>query len=69
VTHSPQVAAFGNRHFRIQKETVGDKTLTSAIVLSGAQRREEIARMLAGTSVTDASRAAADALLSERKTS
>lgn len=63
VTHSPQVAARGTHHWRIEKQTVKGQMQTSAITLTGDARREEIARMLAGTTVTEAARAAADSLL------
>jgi len=61
VTHSPQVAARAERHFRITRE--GDRTCV--LLLSDEARIEEIARMLAGASVTDEARAAACRLLAE----
>ncbi len=63
VTHSPQVAAFGARHWRVEKRVVADQTLSTVTALSDAERVEEIARMLAGDTVTEAARAAARALL------
>jgi DNA repair protein RecN (Recombination protein N) len=63
VTHSPQVAAFGAQHWRVEKRVAGDETLSTVTVLREADRVEEIARMLAGDTVTDAARAAARALL------
>lgn len=63
VTHSPQVAALGDAHFRIEKATGADVTRTEVSLLAGAARRDEIARMLAGDQITDAARAAADALI------
>ena len=69
VTHSPQVAARGDLHFHVQKQTVAlkgaESTVTRAQELSANQRREEIARMLAGTKITQEARAAADSLLNE----
>ena len=64
VTHSPQVAALGAHHWRVEKRVVGEMTLSSVTPLDAAARVEEIARMLAGDSVSDAARAAARALLS-----
>ncbi|MHA1598918.1 MAG: DNA repair protein RecN [Alphaproteobacteria bacterium] len=64
VTHSPQVAAIGSYHWRVSKSG-GDTVVTSVDVLDEAQRKEEIARMLAGASVTDEARAAADSLMQE----
>ncbi len=63
VTHSPQVAARGDHHLRILKTVARDRTETRAEPLQGRTRREEIARMLAGETVTEAARAAADSLL------
>jgi DNA repair protein RecN (Recombination protein N) len=61
VTHSPQVAARAERHFRITR--AGDKTRVG--VLDDSERLEEIARMLSGAAITDEARAAARRLLSE----
>ena len=63
VTHSPQVAARAQHHWRVQKKTSGRSVATRVEALDAAARREEIARMLSGTSVTAAARAAADDLL------
>ena len=63
VTHSPQVAARGAHHWRVEKRVVDEMTLSSVIALDRDARVEEIARMLAGDSISDAARAAARALL------
>jgi len=63
VTHSPQVAARGLHHWRVQKTQGGKSTSTTVVPLIAAERREEIARMLAGAKITDEARAAADKLL------
>lgn len=63
VTHSPQVAARGAAHLRVAKAIRADRTATTVEHLSAAERREEIARMLAGEVISDAARAAADDLL------
>ncbi|MEE9250056.1 MAG: DNA repair protein RecN [Alphaproteobacteria bacterium] len=63
VTHSPQVAARGTHHWRVLKREDGARPTTLIDELSGTDRREEIARMLAGAKVTDEARAAADRLL------
>lgn len=65
VTHSPQVAARAERHFRIQRS--GDRTKVT--LLDEAERIEEIARMLSGASVTEEARAAARRLLAEAQDS
>jgi DNA repair protein RecN (Recombination protein N) len=62
VTHSPQVAARGTAHLRVSKSTEGD-IRTDVTLLNEAGRREELARMLAGETVTEAARAAAASLL------
>ena len=63
VTHSPQVAARAEAHWRISKSGEGERVRTVVEVLSSADREEEIARMLAGAHITDAARAAARALI------
>ena len=63
VTHSPQVAARGAIHMRVSKQARASRTETSVASLSAEDRREEIARMLAGETVTEAARAAAASLL------
>jgi len=65
VTHSPQVAARGSNHLRVSKQVRGTQTVTDVEALDNAARREEIARMLAGTQVTDAARQAAESLLKD----
>ena len=63
VTHSPQVAARGRQHLLIAKNSDGLVTRTNLRTLSADERREEIARMLAGASITQEARAAAARLL------
>ena len=63
VTHSPQVAARGAAHLRVIKAAVRGRAATRVDPLDRRARREEIARMLAGETVTEAARAAADSLL------
>ena len=63
VTHSPQVAARAEAHWRIAKAGDAERLRTAVEVLSPADREEEIARMLAGAEITDAARAAARALM------
>jgi DNA repair protein RecN (Recombination protein N) len=63
VTHSPQVAARGTHHWRVEKRQAQQKTLTRVAELSAEERREEIARMLSGSAVTAEARAAAASLM------
>jgi DNA repair protein RecN (Recombination protein N) len=63
VTHSPQVAAKGAAHYFIAKSSEGTVTRTGVKLLDPEGRRQEIARMLSGTEVTDEARAQAERLL------
>jgi DNA repair protein RecN (Recombination protein N) len=63
VTHSPQVAARASHHYRIEKSHGPAGTRTTVRKLSEPERREEIARMLSGASITDEARAQASRLL------
>ncbi len=65
VTHSPQVAAFSNEHFKVEKKTVADITTTNLIKLAQNEKIEEIARMLAGEKITKEARAAATVLVNK----
>ncbi len=63
VTHSPQVAACANNQFRIEKSSKGQTTTTSVTLILDEDREEEIARMLAGETITQEARAAARQLM------
>lgn len=63
VTHSPQVAALGGHHWRVQKDVARGVTTSTVVPLTRPERVDEVARMLSGDQVTDAARAAAEALL------
>ena len=66
VTHAPQVAARADTHLLISKGPTGDdagRIATRVATMNEAERREEIARMLAGASITEEARAAAGKLL------
>ena len=65
VTHSPQVAAFSNEHFKVEKKTANNITTTILTKLSPEGKLEEIARMLAGEKITKEARAAALVLLNK----
>jgi len=66
VTHSPQVAALGDRHFQVAKQQNADMTLSRVDLLSDAARVFEIARMISGDTITTEARAAARALIEGR---
>ena len=63
VTHSPQVAACASHQFRIEKSSTGSTTTTQVTRVADDAREEEIARMLAGESITQEARAAARQLM------
>ena len=63
VTHSPQVAARADTHWRVAKAGEGEKLRTAVETLTAKAREEEIARMLSGAEITEAARAAARALI------
>ena len=52
ITHLPQIACFGDRHYRVVKTVSGERTIASVDVLSDKERLDEIARMLGGTELT-----------------
>lgn len=66
VTHSPQVAALGQHHWRVEKQISNEMTLSRVVPLSADDRIEEIARMLSGDTITNTARAAAQELLGAR---
>lgn len=63
VTHSPQVAALGGHHWRVQKAVQNGVTLSTVVPLTTNDRVDELARMISGDTVTDAAKAAAQELL------
>jgi DNA repair protein RecN (Recombination protein N) len=63
ITHSPQVAAAAKRQLKVSKADADGETVASVDALTQKARKEEIARMLAGASVTKEARAAAGRLL------
>ncbi|TNC73824.1 DNA repair protein RecN [Rubellimicrobium roseum] len=65
VTHSPQVAALGAHHWRVEKRVTDGMTTSRVVPLDPQDRVDEIARMLAGETVTEAARGAARELLGD----
>ncbi|SFP03093.1 DNA repair protein RecN [Tranquillimonas alkanivorans] len=63
VTHSPQVAALGQHHWRVEKRETDEMTTSNVVPLDPGARIDEIARMISGDIVTDEARGAARALL------
>ena len=56
ITHLPQIAAFADQHLLIEKTEKAGRTRTGVRSMGEGERVEEIARMLSGTSLTEASR-------------
>tara|TARA_B100000676_G_C18082955_1_gene852645 strand:+ start:425 stop:2095 length:1671 start_codon:yes stop_codon:yes gene_type:complete len=63
VTHSPQVAARGDDHLKVEKQSEAEMAATLVSRLQDEDRREEVARMLSGQAITDEARGAADRLM------
>lgn len=53
ITHLPQVASRGERHYHVYKEDTGDSTITRIKLLSPVERIQEVARLLSGSEVTE----------------
>ncbi len=66
VTHSPQVAARGGHHWRVEKRQEDEATLSTVTPLEEGDRVDEIARMISGDRITQAAREAARALIEAR---
>lgn len=63
ITHAAQVAARGAHHLQVSKSQKAKQTETNVVMLSGKERREEIARMISGAEISNEARAVADKLL------
>lgn len=67
ITHLPQIACFGDRHYRVAKAVLGERTTSTVETLSEAERLDEIARMLGGVDVTERTRDHAREMLGRAK--
>jgi DNA repair protein RecN (Recombination protein N) len=63
VTHLPQIACFADHHYLIQKNIAGGRTRTTVRRIQGSERTDEVARMLSGARLTEASRRNAEQML------
>lgn len=63
ITHQPQIAAYANQHFHVRKAVAEGRTHSAIRRLTREERREELARMMGGVDITDATRSAAEDLL------
>ena len=66
ITHSPQVAALGAHHWRVEKRVEDNVTTSRVVPLDDGERVDEIARMVSGDRITEEARAAAKSLLAAR---
>lgn len=66
ITHLPQIAAFGDHHYKVYKEDTDDATLSHIVPLTDEQRVEEIAHMLSGATLTQAALDNAKELLNNK---
>ena len=64
ITHLAQIAVYADRHYRVVKETEGERTRSRIERLSEPERLEEIARMVGGLQITKSTRRAAEDMLS-----
>ncbi len=67
ITHLPQIAAFADGHYKVEKRTVDGRTVTRVRLLDADERVDEIARMLGGAKVTASAREHATALIEEAR--
>ncbi len=67
ITHLPQIAAYADTHFQIEKQVAGGRTMTIVRRLDANGRVEELSRMLGGAEITDGIRASAREMLEERR--
>jgi DNA repair protein RecN (Recombination protein N) len=66
ITHLPQIAAYGGTHYRISKSVRAGRTVTEVARVSGAEREDELARMIGGAAISPAVRASAREMLESR---
>ncbi|MDZ7664248.1 MAG: hypothetical protein U5K27_02780 [Desulfotignum sp.] len=67
ITHLAQIAKYGHHQFRISKQVVNGRTCTDIVPLGSLEERvEEIARMMGGARITDATRTHARELLTQK---
>jgi len=67
ITHLPQIAAAGEAHYRVTKSVRQGRTMTEVAALSDDERVDEIARMMAGATLTDGTRGSAREMLADRR--
>jgi len=68
ITHLPQIAAYGDHHYRIEKAPVNGATLTTVTLLDDREKIHEIARLLGGINITETTLKSAEELIKMSKT-
>ncbi|MCU0572798.1 MAG: DNA repair protein RecN [Syntrophobacteraceae bacterium] len=63
ITHLPQIACYGEHHYRVAKETLDEETYTRIRLLEREERVDELSRMLGGIAISDTTRAHAEEIL------
>jgi len=66
ITHLPQIAAYADTHFEIEKRVEGGRTRTTVRALNGDSRVDELARMLGGDAVSEGLRQSAREMIADR---
>jgi DNA repair protein RecN (Recombination protein N) len=67
ITHLPQIAAYADTHFQIEKRVDRGRTRTTVSRLDASGRVDELSRMLGGSAITDGIRRSAREMLEERQ--
>ncbi len=67
VTHLPQIAAFADAHYRVEKQVENDRTTTNVVRLNDSERIDELARMLGGARITESARKHARQLIEDAR--
>lgn len=67
ITHLPQIAAFGNHNYKIEKNSDESMTFTTVLPLSENEKIREIARLLGGANITDTTIKSAEELVNASK--
>ena len=63
ITHLPQIAGKADHHFLVEKEIVGNRTLSTVKELNPSERKEAVASLLAGSEITESARRQAEEML------
>ena len=66
ITHLPQIAAFGQFHYKVEKQETAESTISQMKLLDAEGRIREIAQMLSGSDITDAAISNAKELLKKK---